>query len=188
MVKSTVLLRTRGTLHLASVEVSTLFIILSISPCLIIIILVEFSTENILLVQLLHSPLCPFYQLFDLARKWMRMIGKLSPRWNIPDLQYGKFLVSVLAFFTLIANYSQPLSFPFVIKPRSLYTTELIRSGLEISSSSVQSYLSLFPIACIVFQFTLYALLCFSSRTYPRHWCKSRVGLSSFGDLILRNR
>ena len=62
------------------------------------------------------------------------MVVKLSPIWNILNLRYGKFYFPSWIFFPLRVIYSQPLNFPCVIKPRSRYTAELIRSssGLEL--------------------------------------------------------
>ena len=66
------------------------------------------------------------------------MVEKLSPRGNILELRYGKllllFLVLTFLFFLMCVIYSQPLNFPCVIKPRSRYAVELIRSssGLEL--------------------------------------------------------
>ena len=58
------------------------------------------------------------------------MVEKLSPRRNIQNLQrFGKFHVLVLVFFLILrVVYSQPLEFPCVIKPRSPYAVDLIRS------------------------------------------------------------
>ena len=91
-------------------------IILSISPCNVITVLVEFAPDNILLIQFSHSLLRPFCQLLTCEGRWMKMVAKLSLRGNIHLEGYGKFHFFNLGFHAfyykchLIVNHSTSLA------------------------------------------------------------------------------
>ena len=57
----------------------------------VIPVLVEFVPGYISLIQLSLSLLLLFCQLLTWWEKWMRMVKKLNPRWNILNLGYGEF-------------------------------------------------------------------------------------------------
>ena len=108
MENSTVRLETRWTLHLGSVggEGYLFFPLVHVSSSNAIAVLVEFVPGNILLIQLSHSLLRLFCQLLTWLKKWMRMVGKLSPRGNIINLQwYGKFHFSILTFLAFKCSF-----------------------------------------------------------------------------------
>ena len=99
------------------------------------ILVLEFALGDISLIQLLHSLLHPFCQLLTWSEKWTRMVRKLSPWGSILNLGYGKLhFGSWLSLPFKCYCHSQPFNFPCMIKPRSRYTEELIRSssGLEL--------------------------------------------------------
>ena len=108
----------------------------SLSNVQFIAILIEFAQGNILLIQVSHSLLRPFCPLLTWQKKWMRMVGKLSPRGNILELGCGKLHFQSWLSSSCLLNviYRQPFNFPCTIKPRSRYTSDLIRSssGLEL--------------------------------------------------------